>query len=134
MFQAYFNRGVVRIRLGEAALALGDFNMTLRLSPTFPKCLIHMGKAHEMLGRYDDAHEDFLKAAQTDPKDPEAHYCLGRSFERLGRPDQALDAYKTALTLKVKPDLRGLISVRLAAVSVALTKRKAPGLEERNLW
>ncbi len=134
MFQAYFDRGLVRLRLGEAALALGDFDTTVQLSPTFPKCLIYRGKAHEMLGRHDDAHEDFLKAVQTDSKDPEAYYYLGMSFERLGRLDQALDAYETALTLKVKPDLRGLISGRLAAVLAALAKWKAPALEERNLW
>ena len=133
MFQAYFNRGIVRMRLGEPHLALTDFDATLRLSPTFPKCLVQRGLANEMLGNYTDAHKDFLKATDIEPRDPEGYYCLGRSFQRQSQPAQALKRHRTALTLRVLHDLRGLITVRLGEVLSAVPQGKALVPEEKPL-
>jgi tetratricopeptide (TPR) repeat protein len=134
MFHAYFSRGMIRLRDGEAALAVADFDAVLRLSPAFPRCLIRRGSANEQLGRFDAAHEDYRRAVETIPSDPEGHYFLGKSFQKRGQLEQALESYKTAMGLKPKSDLRELLSTGIGEISDAVARRKVSNPPDKTLW
>ncbi|MEW6349282.1 MAG: tetratricopeptide repeat protein [Thermodesulfobacteriota bacterium] len=134
MFQARFSRALVRIQGGRADLALKDLDATLRLSPLFPRALLHRGTTLEELCRHDEAHQDFVQAVANHPKDPEGYYFLGKSLHRRGQVQEALDAYRKALTLKPKPDLRELVAHALAALPKTLTRKQAPPGPNMGLW
>ncbi len=134
MFQAHFSRALARIHNREAALAVEDLDATLRLSPLFPRALVHRGTTYEALGKYDEAHEDFQQAVQNDPKDPVGYYYFGKSLHRRGQLDEAVAAYRTALTLKPKPDLRELLTQGMAALPLTVTRKKVPPTPQMDLW
>jgi tetratricopeptide (TPR) repeat protein len=52
-----------------------------------------------MLGRYDEALEDFNRAIEIDPEDCEALCNKGEALRQLGRHAQALECFEAAIRL-----------------------------------
>ena len=138
MYQAYFNRGLLRARSGNLNGALADFDHTVRLCPRLRSGLVQRGLIHERMGNKDKALEDFDRAARVDPRDPQAHFHYGRALEQDRYYSHALKAYLQALNLHPKPDLRGLLQERISSVSAAaaddLRKDRKPTPEKNDLW
>jgi len=108
-FQAYFSRGLLRVKSGDTDAALLDFDAAVRLCPTLRGCLTQRGLAYEQKGDLKKARTDFIQATRADPRDPEAHYHLGRILELQKEFAAAAESYREALSLNPKGDLRALI-------------------------
>ncbi len=137
-YHAYYRRGLVRIAQDNLNGALNDLDATVGLSPELRGALIQRGLIHEHLGNTDQAMDDFLRASETDSRDPFAHYHLGRLYETKGLYVEALDSYQQALKLKPKPELRSLLSRRMAMISgpvrLALQERSRIRKMLKDLW
>ncbi|MFH1117828.1 MAG: tetratricopeptide repeat protein [Pseudomonadota bacterium] len=127
-YHAYFRRAQVRIAQEDMNGALNDLNAAVELSPELRGALLQRGLIHERLGNGDQAMDDFKRASEIDSRDPYAHYHLGRLSETTGLYVEALYAYKNALELKPKPELRSLLTLRMAVVAGPAR----PALQERS--
>jgi tetratricopeptide (TPR) repeat protein len=116
MFQAYFSRGLLRLKLGRLQEALDDFDETARIAPKYRGAYVQKGLTHQKLGDSAAARESFERAAQNDPRDPEAWYHLGCVLEETKQYPMAMECYQEALGLRTKPDLGTLIRERVSAV------------------
>jgi tetratricopeptide (TPR) repeat protein len=121
MFQAYFNRGLLRRGTGNLSGALADFEATVSISPTFRGGFVQMGLTHELMGDLAQARRDLEQAAKLDPRDPEALYHLARFLEDAKEIGRAAQLYQGALGLRPKPELRKHIMDRMAGLPA--TKR-----------
>jgi len=55
------------------------------------------GVAYDVIGRYEDAIEDYKQAIRIKPDLAEAHYNLGVAYHSLGRYQDAIEAYQQAI-------------------------------------
>ncbi len=136
MFQAYFSRGLLRMKAGYVKEALKDFEETVKISPTLRGAYIEKGLANQRLGNAEQAHQDFENAARMDPRDPYALFYYAGALETKKEFQDALQYYNEAMTRNPKPDLRKLIQERIAALGTIpkaeLTKN--PGKKVKDLW
>jgi tetratricopeptide (TPR) repeat protein len=98
-FQAFSERGHLRIALGDAAGAARDFEQALKINPGYGPALRGVGFCEFQQGKFADAVRDLEKAV--DAESPNATTCLflGMSRLALGLRDQARAALKKALTI-----------------------------------
>lgn len=115
-FQAYYSRGLLRLKAGDPEGALPDLNVAIDLSPGLRGALVQRALVHENLGNGQRAINDLRRAVHADPGDPEAHYHYGRMLQDQGDYLAAAESLQQALRLKPKPDLRALIYRRIAAL------------------
>jgi tetratricopeptide (TPR) repeat protein len=138
MFQAYFNRGLLRRASGNLSGALADFEATISISPTFRGGFVQKGLTHELMGDRAQARRDLEQAAKVDPRDPEALYHLARFLEDAKEFGRAAQLYQGALGLRPKPELRKLITDRMAGLPATKrsdTKQDSSWLHDREqLW
>lgn len=123
MYQSYYCRALVRLRMGDVPAALQDLNTTIELCPTLRGALVLRGLLHERTGRNAGALMDLRRATRVDPRDPQAHYELGRMLEKEMEPADALQSYQEALRLRPKPELRRMVLSRMPAVKSSPTRR-----------
>ena len=119
MYQAYFSRGLLRMRTREFAAAISDFEAGVSIDPRYPGGWVLKGLALEQAGELEKARRDFELAKEIEPKDPAAHFHLGRIRQAEKDVAGALQAYEAALKLKPKPDLLKLVQERIAAIRAA---------------
>lgn len=138
LFQAYFTRGLLKVKLGNLQDALTDFDETVRLAPRLRGAGIQQGLIHEKMGRLVEAGKSFERAAANDPRDPEVWYHLGRVREEAKDYQSAMECYQEALGLKPKPELGKLIRERVSAVwtlgNFHAKKNSATLKKLRELW
>lgn len=135
-YQAYFSRGLVRLKKRDSAAAVADFDAGIALDPRYPGAFVHRGLAHEELGHLDLALDDFQRAARFDSWDPQGFYHLGRMLEKANDPGNALRAYEKGLTLNPKHDLPRLLNERITALrpAAAAAQRAGRSPTQRTLW
>jgi tetratricopeptide (TPR) repeat protein len=138
MFQAYFNRGLLRRGAGNLRGAVADFEATVSLSPSFRGGFVQKGLTNEQMGDRAQARQDLEQAARVDPRDPEALYHLARFLENASELGRAAQLYQGALGLRPKPELRKLIVDRIAGLPAAIksdTTKNSSGPDDRKpLW
>jgi tetratricopeptide (TPR) repeat protein len=116
MFQAYYRRGLLRLKLGRLKEALDDFDDTARIDPKFRGAYVQKGLTHEKLEDSAAAKHSFKLATRNDPNDPQAWYELGYVLEQTGQYPKAMECFEHALRLRTKPELRKLIRERIVTV------------------
>jgi tetratricopeptide (TPR) repeat protein len=134
MFQAYFSRGLLRRGAGNLKGAVADFEATVSISPTFRGGFVQMGLTHELMGDRVQARQDLEQAARVDPRDPEALYHLARFLEDAKELERAAQLYQEALGLRPKPELRKLITARIAGLPAAIKSDKKQTYDPKQLW
>ncbi len=138
MFQAYFNRGLLRRSMGNLSGAIADFEETVRISPTFRGGFVQKGLTHEQIGNRTQARQDLEQAAKVDQRDPEALYYLARLLENANELPRAAQLYQGALGLRPKPELRKLIADRIAGLPATIKsdakKGSSPTNRLKQLW
>lgn len=138
MFQAYFRRGLLRRKAGDLNGAISDFEATVRISPTFRGGLVQKGLTHEQMGNRTQAKEDLEHAVKVDPRDPEALYHLARFLENANELARAAQLYQRALSLRPNPELRKLITERIAGLPETMKsdtkKGSSPTKDLKQLW
>lgn len=136
MFQAYFSRGLLRMKAGYINEALKDFEETVRISPSLRGAYVQKGLAHQRLGNNEQARKDFENAALMDPRDPEALFYFAGALEEKKELQEALQKYVEAMERRPKPELKKLIQERITALGSVpkadLTGSSKP--KTRDLW
>lgn len=101
----FVNRGVLRLRRGQDARALSDFNAAAALMPEFGEAHLMRGTALVELGRYAEAVDALTLALTLDPERPErAYFYRAAANEELGRANAAYADYRRAA--EIAPDWR----------------------------
>jgi tetratricopeptide (TPR) repeat protein len=108
-YQAYFSRGLIRLKLGDLTGALADFEQTGSLAPSSRGWLAQSGIVHKLMGNPQKALEDLRQAVTLDPTDPLALYELGAMLDEKNESGAASELYQKALSLRPDPSLRKLI-------------------------
>jgi tetratricopeptide (TPR) repeat protein len=62
--EAYFNRGLAYVQVGEYEKAIYDFTEVIRINPRYPEAFNNRGKAYYSEGQYDKAISDYTKAIE----------------------------------------------------------------------
>jgi tetratricopeptide (TPR) repeat protein len=90
----FLHRGWSRMRLGYYQQAVGDFYEAIRLKENSnPQALANRGIALYLLGRYEEAAEDFEMVLKLDPAAAENRFWLYLVRTRLGRPAREVFSY-----------------------------------------
>ena len=103
IFVAYFNRGLVYNRLGEAGKAAADFSKVIKMAPSYAGAYTSRGDSYRMLGKNDLAFADYASALSLDPKDAVTYLNRGMLYTILKEHLKAIEDYNAAIRLE--PDL-----------------------------
>jgi tetratricopeptide (TPR) repeat protein len=71
---AYFNRGLVYVAIGQSGKAISDFTRTIEIIPEFVEAYIHRGNTHVTMRQYDQAIQDFSRALEIDAELAEIYF------------------------------------------------------------
>lgn len=129
MYQAYFNRGMLRSRNGNLDGALRDFDEAIRIAPQSRGYFVQRALLYEQRGDARQAAQDLERAVSIDARDPEAFYHLARMREQEGNFARALQGYQQATKLRPKPELSRMLQERIAAVSARVTPEELRELQ-----
>lgn len=86
----FFNRGLAYYGKGLYDQAISDFDLVLRLIPTFYKGYLARGDAYSKNGYHEQAIVDYNRALELNPRLAEAFVHLGYSYYVRGLYDQAI--------------------------------------------
>ena len=103
-WEAFYQRGKIRIKQNQAQMAVADFNRVLALRPKFHEALLERARAYEKLGQKDKAEADLSAIVGKNPDDPGALTLRAHFFERIGNLDKALLDYSKVIALAPKDD------------------------------
>ncbi|MCP2731674.1 protein kinase family protein, partial [Limnofasciculus baicalensis] len=82
--QAFYNRGIAKLKSQDLPGAIGEFNQSIRLNPRNTLALGNRGNAHFDLGEYKIAIEDYSKMIEMEPNNIGAYYNRGLARYELG--------------------------------------------------
>ena len=99
---AYYNRGVVKVRLKEFQEAIKDFDEAIDLDPKYLYSYVNRGIANAKLGEHKEAVKDFDKAVALKPDDAEFYFNRGESNKELGNTKQSAEDFTKAEKLRRK--------------------------------
>ena len=114
--EAYYNRGIARLVLGDYKAALADFDHAISLNPDYAEAYSNRGNAKRALGDDEAAIADFDRAIRLKPDDALAYYNRGNANAILGHLEEARTDFETTRDLAVKrgnADLRALSEQQL---------------------
>lgn len=86
--EAYFNRALVYVTIGQLGLAISDFGKAVEIRPDFVDGFVERGLIQATLGQYDQAISDFTKAIEIDPDRVDVYFrrslvcCAKGDYER----------------------------------------------------
>jgi tetratricopeptide (TPR) repeat protein len=100
--EAWFNRGIVLINLGQFEEAIASFDKVLEIQPNLYEVWYNRGLALLKLGRLDEAFSSFNEATQINPDFHEAWNNQGSALLKLGRLDEAFSSFDKAT--QINPD------------------------------
>ncbi|MBI5492189.1 MAG: tetratricopeptide repeat protein [Deltaproteobacteria bacterium] len=96
----YYIRAMVHLDRNEAALALKDARMAVKLEPHSAEMQNILGFANLSLGQYAESIEDFNRAIQDDPAYYMAYFNRAHSYAYTKRYDEAVLDYGSAIRLR----------------------------------
>jgi hypothetical protein len=97
---AHEGLGVALDNKGQIDEAIGQFQESVRLKPSYGQAHYNLGVALFQRGRTDEAIFQFQEALRLNPNQAEAHNNLGAALGRKGRTDEAIHEFQEALRLK----------------------------------
>jgi len=75
--------------MGQAEPALKYLQGAKDIDRTINAVTFQLGRAHQQLGQFDEAVNDFREVIQFEPDHAAAHYNLSQVLVRSGHPDEA---------------------------------------------
>ncbi|MCB9047573.1 MAG: tetratricopeptide repeat protein [Chitinophagales bacterium] len=114
-YKAWYNKGVLMLRKGDAQEALYALNRAIRLNE-YSKALFTRALLYQQTGNYNKALPDIEKVLATEPQNARAYYIYGDCIEQQGNLDKALQAYNSAIQYDPNDPLfylrRGLVQAK----------------------
>lgn len=95
----YFGVGLKCLRNGDGAGALAGFNEVIRREPRHLDAHNNRGVALQMLGRHQDAIDDFSLALTLNSTLAVTHFSRGVSFKQLGDLERSASDHRAAVAL-----------------------------------
>lgn len=83
--EAYFNRGLVYVAIGQSNQAISDFSKAVEIKPDFTEAYQVRGTVRIMLGQYEQAAFDFTKTIEAQPQN--AEFIFRRSLAYYANKD-----------------------------------------------
>jgi tetratricopeptide (TPR) repeat protein len=97
----HVNRGILRLRRGQIAMAIADFDDAMRINPAQPEAYLNKGAALMRLENATEALPLFTASLERNTIRPEiAHYGRAIANETLGNTRAAYDDYRRASELR----------------------------------
>ncbi len=103
--EAYYNRGIVKLGLGDYEAAIVDFDGAIRLNPDDAAAYINRGTVKRVLGQYEAAIVDFDGAIRLNPDDTAAYNNRGIAKSEFSQHEAAITDFNQAIELN--PDDAG---------------------------
>ena len=100
LVEAYYNRGLAKLPLGQWEAAIADFDTTIARKPDYAQAYYSRGFAKGVLGQYEAAIADYDAAIAQRPDYPEAYYSRGMTKEALGQWEPAIADFDAAIAQK----------------------------------
>ncbi len=129
---AWFNLGVARMRLGDAAGAADAYRAALRLRPDLSEAAINLGSALEALGQPEAALAVWRMALPGRDQRRTLHNQLGRVLEEQGRLGAAAEELRASLLITPdQPDVQQhLVHMRQRMTRWPPAGLEVPGLSD----
>ncbi len=127
-FQAFSERGLLLLTMGNLGDAMKDFQRALELNAHYGPALRGSGLGKFQQNKFADAVQDFEQAADADPGNATTYYFMGVADVALDRREQARAALQKALSLDPASSVRA--HVHLATL---LIREKRPQEAAREL-
>jgi protein O-mannosyl-transferase len=102
IFLPFWDRGNLRVSLGDFKGALNDFNKAIEINPKISKLYNVRGNVKASLGEMLGAVQDFNKAIEINPNFTEAINTRGSAKYFLGDKEGAVEDYSKAIVLNPK--------------------------------
>ena len=99
LYEAYNNRGNVKLSSGQHEAAIIDFGEAINLKPDFAVAYNNRGSANAALGRHEAAIADFNEAINLKSDYVRAYINRGIAKVKLNLNDEARKDFETALEL-----------------------------------
>ncbi len=96
--QWFFDRGLMRLRLGEYALSAADFSQAVTLADNSPETRLNWAIALVELQQYQQACQQLEQVIHLGLNDPQVHLLLARAQAALGETDAAAASRSRAAT------------------------------------
>ena len=119
LYEAYNNRGNVKLSSGQHEAAIIDFGEALNLKPDFAVAYNNRGSANAALGRHEAAIADFDEAIRLKSDFAEAFNNRGNAKFESGRHEAAIADFNEAINLK-SDYVRAYINRGIAKVKLNL--------------
>jgi len=97
---AYNNKGLSLLELGEIDKAIECFNEVLKLKPDFHRAHNNLGLAFYRLGKTNLAIEEWLESVRLSPDDDTSHFNLGMEFIKQDKLDKAVEHFNRVVEIK----------------------------------
>lgn len=95
-YKAWYNKGVLLLRKGDAKGALAALNKSINLNE-YSKALFSRALLYEQTGNFSAALPDIRKVITAEPANARAHYIYAVCMEEQGELITAINAYTTAI-------------------------------------
>ncbi|MDE2734160.1 MAG: tetratricopeptide repeat protein [Gemmatimonadota bacterium] len=124
LVEAYYNRGMVKIVLGQWEAALADYDAAIARNPNYAQAYYSRGMVKETLGQREAALVEYDAAIARNPDYTQAYYNRGVVKEALGQLEAAIADFDAAIAQK--PDYtqayyrRGVAKEALGQLEAAL--------------
>jgi tetratricopeptide (TPR) repeat protein len=103
----FLEQGNELARKDEDQAAADIYQKAISLDPDFPDAHLRLAMSLEVLGKKDEAEEEYKKAAEAyqkyvrhNQKDARAHFNMGLAYNRLGKPEESVKAFRQAVKLE----------------------------------
>ena len=102
----YFEQANELARKDDDQAAADNYQKAISLDPEFADAHLRLAMSYEVLGKKDEAEEEYKKAAEAyekfvrhNQKDAKAHFNMGLTYNHLRKPDEAVKAFRQAVKL-----------------------------------
>ena len=121
--EAYYNRGVVKLELGEFVEAIADYDESIRLKPDYAKSYHSRGVAKIYLKQLNDALADFDEAIRIQPNYAEAYNSRGGAKLLLSKTNEAIADFDEAI--RINPEFINAYTNRAQAKIILRSIKEA---------
>jgi tetratricopeptide (TPR) repeat protein len=97
LIRPYNNLGEAYDKLKQYDKAIMEFEVAVKLNPTYYFGLSNLGNIYGKLKQYPKAIEYFKKALQANPNYAPAHYNLAKALHLVKKPQEAIEHYRKAV-------------------------------------
>jgi tetratricopeptide (TPR) repeat protein len=102
-----FEQGNELARKDEDQAAADIYQKAISLDPDFADAHLRLAMSFQVLGKKDEAEEEYKKAAEAyqkyvrrNQKDARAHFNMGIAYNKIGKPEEAVKAFRQAVKLE----------------------------------